>query len=405
MSTFDTLSEVRAPAAAESAQRLMSLDALRGFDMFWITGGDIVAAALIAFTNGRSLPVEGVKTVKPFLVLQSSENHPVAALLSWQLKHAPWEGFRFEDLIFPMFVFIAGASLVFSLMKTLAKETRAVAARRVVTRTLVLFVIGIFFSGGFANGVDHVRWMGVLQRIALAYGGAGLLFLYLKPRGLIVACAALLLGYWALLTFVPVPGFGAADFAEGHNLTNYLDQQYLGGRKWDGDHDPEGLLSTLPAIASCLMGVFAGLWLRGPAAPNRKVLVLIASGAVALALGWAWHPWFPVIKKLWTSSFVLVAAGWSAMLLGVFYWIVDVRGWRRWAQPWVWIGLNPITIYILGSLIDKRKLAARFTGGDLQQWLNGLTPGTGDLLSAAMALSFTFLIAWFLHRRKIYLRV
>jgi predicted acyltransferase len=391
-------------ATQEAPARLASLDALRGFDMFWITGGEILAAALIALASGYSLPLASDKS-QQLLAQQALEQHPFAAAMAWQFKHAPWEGFRFEDLIFPMFVFIAGASLVYSLTKTLARESRAVAARRVVSRMVLLFVIGVFFSGGFANGVDGVRWLGVLQRIALAYGGAGLLFLWLKPRGLVVACLSLLFGYWALLTWVPVPGFGAGDFREGHNLTNYLDQQYLAGRKHDGDHDPEGILSTLPAIASCLLGVFSGLWLRGGASGGRKALGLVLAGALALALGWAWSPWFPVIKKLWTSSFVLVAAGWSAILLGVFYWIVDVRGWLRWVQPWVWIGLNPITIYILGSLIDKRKLAARFTGGDLQLWLNGLQPGVGDLLTALVAVGFTVLLAWFLHRRKIYLRV
>ena len=391
--------------AQDTPARLASLDALRGFDMFWITGGEIITAALIAIAGGYSASTGGSEKAQQAVMQQALDSHPFAAAMAWQFKHAPWEGFRFEDLIFPMFVFIAGASLVYSLTKTLARESRAVAARRVVSRMVLLFVIGVFFSGGFANGMEGVRWLGVLQRIALAYGGAGLLFLWFKPRGLVIACVSLLLGYWALLTFVPVPGFGAGDFKEGHNLTNYLDQQYLGGRKYDGNHDPEGMLSTLPAIASCLLGVFSGLWLRGTAPGGRKALCLVVAGAVALALGWAWSPWFPVIKKLWTSSFVLVAAGWSAMLLGVFYWIVDVRGWARWVQPWVWIGLNPITIYILGSLIDKRKLAARFTGGDLQLWLNGLQPGIGDLLTALVAVGFTILLAWFLHRRRIYLRV
>ena len=366
----------------EPSSRLASLDALRGFDMLWITGGGALAGALKAFGPDSMLA-------------------PVAL----QLQHVPWEGFHFEDLIFPLFVFMAGVSIVFSLPKMVAKVGAGGAVRRITTRTLILFALGIFLSGGLARGIDDVRWLGVLQRIGLAYFGASLLSLWLKPRGLFVACVALLAGYWALLTFVPVPGIGAGDYAEGRNLTNHLDKLYLPGRKYDGDHDPEGLLSTLPAIASCLIGVLAGHWLRSAAAPGRKVLLLLLGGAVMLGLGWAWAPWFPVVKKLWTSSFVLVAAGWSALLLGLFYWTIEIRNWRRWAEPFVWVGLNPIAIYVAGNMIDWPKIAGRFTGGDLQKWLNAdVHPGLGNLLTALLAMGFSFLLAWFLHRRKIYLR-
>jgi predicted acyltransferase len=369
--------------ATNSPGRLESLDALRGFDMFWIAGGGMIGGALNKFGPGTL--GEGI---------------------GYQLQHVPWEGFRFEDLIFPMFVFIAGVSIVFSVPKMIEREGVGAAIRRILTRTLVLFVIGVFFSGGFARGLDQVRWLGVLQRIALAYGGASLLFIWLKPRGLIVACLTLLLGYWALLALYPVPEFGAGDYAEGHNLTNYIDKLHLPGRKYDGDHDPEGLLSTLPAIGSCLLGVFAGLWLRGSTPNTRKALGLALAGALLLGIGWLWSPWFPVIKKLWTSSFVLVAAGWSAILLSAFYWIIEIQGWRRWAAPFVWIGLNPITIYLAGSIIDWPKLAARFTGGDLQKRLNqSVHVGTGDLLTALVGVGFCILLAWFLHKRRIYLRV
>jgi predicted acyltransferase len=368
--------------SAEASSRLVSLDALRGFDMLWITGGGMLGSALRAFGPDSN-----------------------AAPLALQLQHVAWEGFHFEDLIFPMFVFIAGVSLIFSLPKMIAREGQAGAIRRIFSRTLILFAIGIFISGGFSRGVGDVRWLGVLQRIALSYCGAALLAMWLKPRGLIAAVVLLLGGYWALLTFVPVPEFGTGDFRPGHNLTNYLDRMYLPGRKYDGDHDPEGLLSTLPAIASCLIGVLAGHWLKSEAKPGRKALGLAIAGVVALGFGWAWAPWFPVIKKLWTSTFVLVAAGWSAILLSLFYWIIEIRGWRRWAEPFVWIGLNPIVIYVAGNMIDWPKIAARFTGGDLQKWLNAeYQPGVGELLTAFVAMSFSFLLAWFLHRRRIYLR-
>ena len=317
------------------SSRLTSLDALRGFDMLWIAGGGALGAALKKFGD-----------VEP------------AAMLAAQFQHAAWEGFHLEDLIFPLFVFIAGASLVFSLTRLVEQHGRAAAARRVVVRTAILFVIGVFYSGGFDKGLDGVRWLGVLQRIALAYGGTGLLFLWLKPRGLVAVCIAILLGYWALLALVPVPEFGAGDFAERHNLTNYLDSRFLPGRNYDRDHDPEGLLSTLPAIATCLLGVFAGLRLRGGAsACNARWLVI--AGALMLCAGWAWSPWFPVIKKIWTSSYVLVAAGWSAILLGVFHWVIDVRGWRRWSRPFVWVGMNSITIYLVDGTGERTLFMAK----------------------------------------------
>ena len=276
-----------------------------------------------------------------------------------------------------------------------------------VVRALLLFALGVIYNGGWANGFEKVRWLGVLQRIGLAYLGAGLLFLFLKPRGLIVALLAILAGYWALLTFVPVPGVGAGHFGERENLSDYLDSQYLPGRKYNGDHDPEGLLSTLPAIGTCLLGVFAGLLLQSGAPARKKVVWFIGSGAVLIAAGYAWDAaGFPIVKKIWTSSCVLLAGGWSAVLLGCFYGIIDVHGHGRWARPFVWIGMNPITLYFVANLVDLSKLSLRFTGGDVQKFLNAtIHPGTGELLTALAGMCFSVLLAGFLYRRKIFLRV
>jgi predicted acyltransferase len=234
-----------------------------------------------------------------------------------------------------------------------------------------------------------------------AYCGASLLFIWLRPRALIATCIALLLGYWALLELFPVPGFGAGDYAEGHNLTNYLDKMYLGGRRYDVDHDPEG--NSQHVAGDCLV----------PARCLRRTLVariqqpwaaklsgLRSLGAVALGLGWAWAPWFPVIKKLWTSSFRARGCGLDCPLPQRV--LLDHRSARLapLGTPFVWIGLNPITIYIAGNVIEWPKIAARFTGGDLQKWMNeSLHVAAGDLLTAVIAVSFSFLLAWFLHRR------
>ncbi len=271
----------------------MSLDALRGFDMFWIVGADALVEALRKLSDGRV--VQGV---------------------AGQLEHASWAGFHFEDLIFPMFVFIVGVSLVFSLTRTIEQEGRAGAVLRIVRRAGLMYLLGVFYYGGFSTPFHEIRLLGVLQRIALAYLFAGLIFCFFQRRGRIIWCVGLLVGYWLVMTFVPVPGGTAGNFAEGQNLANWVDQQYLPLRKWDGDHDPEGLLSTLPAIANCLLGVFAGVLLRDTKRSDwTKVCYLAAAGLALVALGWLWNFQFPVIKKIWTSSFVLVACGYSCLLL------------------------------------------------------------------------------------------
>jgi len=363
--------------------RLLSLDALRGFDMLWIVGGDAVGIALGRLVGGGP-----------------------GRVLVEELDHAAWAGFHFYDLIFPTFVFMAGAAIPFSLDRMVATAGRPQAIARILRRVLCLVLLGILYYGGLSTPLAGIRLLGVLQRIGLCYGAAALLYLYLRPRGLAVTAAALLVGYWALLRFVPVPDFGAGDFAEGHNLTNWIDSRYLPLRKWDGDHDPEGLLSTLPAVASCLLGVFAGLWLRapGPSGPRRGWL-LVAGGVALVLLGSAWGLEFPVIKKIWTSSFVLVAGGWSAVLLGTFYLVIDVAQARAWAWPFVWVGCNPLALYLATNVIDFGRLAERLVGGGVAQHLDALHPGLGDLGLAVVLVALCFALCGFLYRRKIFLRL
>lgn len=365
-----------APEPAPSATpppRLISLDALRGFDMCWILG----LSGVVEFLLNR-LQVPG-RTV-----------------IIDHFEHVPWEGFHFYDLIFPLFLFLSGVSLAIALPKRLAREGAAAVAWKLIYRAAILFLLGVIYSGGLQKGIENVRWLGVLQRIALGSCFAGLLSLWLSPRGLVVATITLLVGYWALLTFVPVPEVGAGNFAEEMNLTNYLDRIWLPGRKYDGDHDPEGILSTLPAIATALLGILAGRWITGPASSNRKVLGLLTAGVVLLALGWAWHLQFPVIKKLWTSSFVLVAAGWSALLLGAFYWLVEVRGSRWWTCPFVWVGANPITLYLFAGLGFFHIVTDRLVGPLPDAWA-WVRPAVGFVLVIATA--------GFLYRRNILIRV
>lgn len=362
-----------------TSPRLLSLDALRGFDMLWIIGAESLVKGLRKISG--SGPIEFVAD---------------------QLEHVAWQGFHFEDLIFALFIFIVGISLVFSLTRALQQSPRGAAVKRIVRRAVVLYLLGIFYYGGFSTPFHDIRLVGVLQRIALCYFFAALLFCYLKPESLIAVCAGLLIGYWALMTFVPVPGIGSGNFAERKNLANYIDKQYLPLRKWDGDHDPEGLLSTLPAIATCLLGVFAGLWLRKQnVSAQRKVLYLAGAGVAGVMLGWLWGLQFPVIKKLWTSSFVLVAGGYSALLLALFYQVVEIWKWQKWTQPLVWIGVNPITIYMAVNLVNFGAIARRFVGGDLNRYCGVY----GDLEIAVASLILELWFLNFLYRRKIFLRL
>ena len=401
--------------SAPEPQRLVSLDALRGFDMFWILGADSLVYAL-----------------------HSLNANPVTNFLATELDHAEWQGFHFYDLIFPMFVFIMGVSTVFSLTKIVAREGRAAAVKRVLKRGLLLFAVALIYSGGFSNPWPDMRLMGVLNRIALCYTFGGLLFIFCNVRVLIAVAIALLLGYWALLEWVPfpdvrpIPGGDTVitrdtytqlsqlnmastnlirgSYVQGVNLTDYLDQKYLPGRKYDGTYDPEGILSTLPAFVTGLLGLFAGLFLRSSSSPDaRKALYLLGAGAVSAAVGWLWGCEMPVIKKIWTSSYVLVAGGYSAMLLGTFYWLVEVRRWTAWCQPFVWIGMNPITLYLLSNFLGGggfEKLAGRVAGGSVKNFFDAhIANGCGDLLIAAVGVALFVGLARFLYQRKIFLRL
>jgi predicted acyltransferase len=413
-----------------SKERLLSLDALRGFDMFWIMGGDLIC---------RSLPK----------IHDSAFTRGLAA----QMEHCDWAGFHFYDLIFPLFVFLAGVSIPFSLPRMLERRdkpplarritlrvlillfiglyysvgaiqsmafrleffavtalvaltivqlaersSKAYALERILFRSIVLFLLGVFYMGGVRNGMKEVYFAGVLHRIAGAYFFAALLFCFLRPCALVAVCIALLGGYWTLMTLVPVPGIGAPDLSvPGKNLAHYLDNLYLPGQKFEGT-----ILSTLAAVANCLLGVFAGLLLKSEkVAPQRKTLWLFGAGAAALALGFVLDLNFPIIKLLWSSSYVLVACGYSAILLALFYQIIEMWNFQRWAQPFLWLGMNAITIYIVANIVGFRRLAERIAGGNIKATLGNYS----DFVLALITTAFAFWLVHFLYRRKIFLRL
>ncbi len=348
--------------------------------MLWIVGGSEVVRALQQISGGRG----------------------VLGFLAGQLGHSPWAGFTFYDLIFPLFVFLVGLSVVLSLPRIVEREGVRAARLRVLRRFALLFALGIVYNGGLAHRWPEVRLMGVLQRIALCYLLTSLLFLHLRLRGLVVAFAALMIGYWAVLTFITAPGQHAVSFAPGKSLANWIDMRFLPGQKYQGTWDPEGILSTLPSIASCLLGLFAGLVLVArERAPAQRVRTLIVGGAAMVVVGYLWGLQFPVIKGIWTSSFVLVAGGYSSALLGLFYYAIDVRGHRGWAQPFVWVGANALAIYLLSAVVPFGDIARRFVGGNIQQSLGRY----GDAAIAVVSLGLVITLAWFLYRRRVYLRL
>jgi len=376
MSALESAARALQKEAPPARQRILSLDALRGFDMFWIAGGDTVFWAL----------------------REMSGTSAVLGLVTTQLEHVKWEGFRFFDLIFPLFVFMIGISVVLSLSRIREREGVRAAHWRVLRRFALLFILAVVYEGAAGESALDERLMGVLPRLTVCYLFTGLLFLRLRVRGLIATCAVLLLGYWALLTSVPAPGEQFVSFEPGRNLTNWVDMHVLPSGRFDN----EGILSTAPAIASCLLGLFAGLLLTsGAVSEKRKVFYLVGGGAVMTALGYLWGLQFPVIKNLWTSSYVLVAGGYSSMLLGLFYFVIDTKRLRWWAQPFVWIGANSITIYFLPTIVPLPDLAYRILGDDIV-WQFGRY---GPVVISAMAVGFIFLFAWVLYRRQILIRV
>lgn len=370
--------------------RVASVDALRGFSMFAVLGTDIVA-----------------KSIEQMLAHAGVLLAAIGAVIGAQFTHAKWDGASFYDLVFPLFIFVTGVAIVFSLPRLVEHEGKWVAHKRVLRRFVLLFALGVICYGGIAEGWSQVRLGGVLQRIAVCYLFASLLFLNTSLRGMIAAFAALLLGYWALMSFVPVPGIGAGSLAKGANLANWIDVHYLPGRKWEGNWDPEGILSTLPAIGTCLLGVFAGLLLNNPKIEGwRKSLWLIGAGMALIAAGLIWSLQFPINKHLWTSSFVLFSGGFAALLLGAFHEIIDVRGYKNWAAVFMWVGASAITLYVFNVIVGFYPIAQRLVGGDVARLADAyLVPGAGQFIAAVLGMAMAIAAARFLYRRKIFLRV
>jgi len=360
--------------------RVASIDALRGFTMFWIVGGGTI-----------------------FRSLNGIFNHPVTAFISKQLSHVKWLGFHFEDLIMPLFIFIVGVAVPFSISNRLKRgQSRTRIYLHIVKRTAVLYLLGVMLgSGGLHFNWPEMDWVGVLQRIAVCYFFAAFLAMHTKWQTQAIVAGAILLLYWAALTLVPVPGHGAGVITPEGCLPAYIDQQFLQGKIHEdfyGYGDSNGILPTLASVSTALLGVLTGHWLRSNRPDNHKVTGLALAGLISLSAGYIWGLVFPVIRLLWTGSMVLFAAGLSLLLLALFYWLIDIRGYNKWAFGFVVIGMNAIAVFTASRIFAVHQIGRIFVGGlDWGQW-NGF-------INAVAGFTVIWLVLWWMYRRKLFIKI
>lgn len=342
----------------------------------------------------------------------------------WFMEHSEWNGLTPTDLVFPTFLFVVGVSLVFSFASRLERHaTRSSLMRHVVQRAAIIFLLGLLFNALPFFPIHDLRIYGVLQRIALCYLAVGLFYIW-KPgvRGLAVLTAVCLIGYWILMRWVPVPGFGIPGrdiplLDPNANLAAWLDRHLMAGSHlYEKTRDPEGLLSTMPALATTLLGILTGIWLRTRRSMESKALGLAAFAIGCLATGYVWSIWFPLNKKLWTSSYVLVSAGWSLCAFAILFWCVEVKGWRgRWTWPWLVLGMNAIAAYCFAELLGICFWAIRwYPGGKLMNpqlfIFNHFFIPVGNIYLASFLYAvwyalICFIPMWLLYRKRIFLKI
>jgi predicted acyltransferase len=326
--------------------------------------------------------------------------NPFTETLAANMEHAGWEGFYFFDLIFPLFLFLVGVLLPFVVLGRVERgASPRELHRQIARRALVLVFLGLVNYGLLRFDWATMRWSSVLGRIGICYFFASLLVIHTKWRVQAMVVLAILLGYWAALMFIPVPGYGPGVLTPEGCLTTWLDQKLIPGTLGLGLYDRQGVLSTFTALATTLIGVLAGHWLRSARTANQKVRGFVIAGVVTLATGWLWGQVFFISRNVWTSSFVLYSAGWCFLLLALFYWVIDMQGHKQWAFFLVVIGMNAITIWVGQRLIDFEFTAqALFLG--VSKHLGMVAP----VFLALSVLTIKWLFLWFLYRQRIFLR-
>ncbi|MGZ3844631.1 MAG: acyltransferase family protein [Flavisolibacter sp.] len=401
-------------APADSAKtipaRLQSLDALRGFDMFWIISGEGIFHGIASVIKQKHSLQQSTVDWQIQMTGNLSLVERFFITMSNQLHHSVWNGFTFYDLIFPLFIFISGVSMPFSYGRKLEQPTNNLLEIKkgiyasLIRRTIILVLLGMVVNGALQfQGFENTRFASVLGRIALSCFFAAIIYLTCNLRTQIIWFFFILIGYWAALMFIPVPGYGPGVLSPEGNLAAYIDRILLPGKLHRKVYDPEGLLSTFPAIASALLGVFTGQFLRGvqQTLDSLKIVVYLFCAAVLLiVVGWLWSYIFPINKNMWTSSFVLYAGGWSVLLLSLFYLIIDVAGLKTWSLPLVWIGTNSILIYMAAHGVINFEYTSQFLFGGLTRqapalWQPALL-WTGVAFIQLALLYFLYKHKWFL---------
>jgi predicted acyltransferase len=337
----------------------------------------------------------------------------------WPLAHAEWHGWTPTDLVFPFFLFIVGVAipLAFGRRLELGGPKRDLYLK-VVRRTLIIFALGLFLNGFPYFNFAEIRIPGVLQRIAVCYLAASLIFLTTKVRTQVIIAVALLLVYWFAMTKLHAPGFAAGDLTKEGSLASWIDRVVFGPHIWKQGkvYDPEGILSTIPAIATTLFGVLTGQWLRSERTALEKLAGLFVAGAVCVSIGWAWNSFFPINKSLWTSSYVMFTAGLGLQLLAVCYWLIDIKGYRRWAWPFVVFGVNAIALFVGTGLMAKAMGLIKIPQPDgstisSQAWifrnlfLSWAPPIKASLMYAVSFVLLWLFLMWLLYRKKIFIKV
>lgn len=362
--------------------RLISLDALRGFDMFWIIGGASIFRKLADVTDSNALD-----------------------WIALQTRHVEWNGFRFFDLIFPLFLFIAGVSFPFSLSSRIKKGvSKSQILRHIIQRGIILVLLGFIYNGVFKTGFTEFRYASVLGRIGLAWMFAAIIYLYTQRTGQIIWFFSILMGYYAIMLLIPVPGYGAGNLTLEGNLATYIDSNFLPGTLYLGCLDPEGILSTIPAISTAMLGMFTGQILKTDNRkinPFKKFYIMLGSGAILIFISLLWNLSFPINKSLWSSSFVLCTGGISLMMLALFYIILDIWKFKSWVLPFIIIGLNPITIYLGQKIIDFWFTADYFFG----HFFDTISNTYAQVWMACSYLFVSWIFLFFLHKKSIYLKV
>jgi predicted acyltransferase len=328
------------------------------------------------------------------------------------LRHADWHGWTPTDLIFPFFLFIVGVSIALALGRRAATGgAQGKLYLKIVRRSVIIFALGLVIYGFPYYQLSTLRIPGVLQRIAVCYLVASIVFLKTGWKGQAIIATGLLVAYWLLMILVPVPGYGAGDLSMEGNLAAYLDRQLLAGHTWKPLYDPEGLLSSVPAIATTLFGVMAGSWILSKREGLEKTVGLFVAGTAGIIIGWAWGAWFPINKALWTSSYTVLTAGMALQFLALCYWLVDIKGYRRWTGPFVIFGVNAIAVYVLSSIMATALDTWHIRGVTIKEFLySNLFASWAAPINASLLWAISYVLFWLgvmtlLYRRKIFIKV